>query len=191
MVMDIPYNLTVSVVMSALGIERNASHLHGHSAHVLKVGYGEYSSENGSLIASSRDLTCSETGDDEETLDKNRCPSPRFRSPDISLPLDEFTVRKDTIIVPSGGYVVLKFHSNNPGFWLFHCHVELHQREGMALVIREAVDEINSPPEEMETCGTFLWDIDEFMLAMNGDSGACKITVSVLLYSAVLIASLL
>ena len=73
---------------------------------------------------------------------------------------------------------MLQFRSNNPGFWLFHCHVELHQREGMALVIREAVDEINSAPEEMETCGTFLWDIDEFMLAMSGDSGACQIIAS-------------
>ena len=105
-VMDIDFNVTVRVVMSAVGIERNAvhpMHIHGHSAHVVKIGYGEYSNETGAIIASSRDLTCTEGGDDEETLDQNRCPSPRFRSPDISLPLDEFTVRKDTIIVPSGG----------------------------------------------------------------------------------------
>ena len=53
----------------------------------------------------------------------------------------------------------VQFCSDNPGFWFLHCHVELHQLEGMVLVIREAVDKIHTPPKEMETCGTFLWDI--------------------------------
>lgn len=26
---------------------------------------------------------------------------------------------KDTIQVPSGGYVILRFYANNPGFWVF------------------------------------------------------------------------
>ena len=31
-----------------------------------------------------------------------------FRDPNVTFPLDRFTVRKDTIIVPSGGYVVVE-----------------------------------------------------------------------------------
>ena len=173
-VLDIPFNVTVRLVISGVGEERNAHHpfhIHGHSVHILKVGHGEYSGENGSIIASSRDLTCTEDGNDLKTLDKIRCPNPRFRSPDIDLPLDEYTVRKDTIIVPSGGYIVVQFRSDNPGFWLSHCHIELHQREGMALVLREAVDEINTPPEEMETCNSFIWDVHDFMSAIEGESG--------------------
>ena len=168
-VIDLDFNATVRVVISAIGEERNATHpmhFHGHSVHVLKVGYGVYSTENGSLLASSRDLTCID-GDDSKTLDQNRCPNARFRDPDTKFSVDEYAVRKDTIIVPTGGYVVLQFRANNPGFWFLHCHVELHQREGMALVMREAVDRMNSAPKEMETCVNFVWDIAAFNASLS------------------------
>ena len=174
-VIDLPDNVTVRFVISTVGEERNATHpihIHGHSVHVLKNGYGEYSSENGSLLSSSRDLTCTEDGNDADVLDTIRCPSPRFRSTaNTTFSLDTRTVRKDTFIVPQGGYVVVQFRSDNPGYWLFHCHVELHQREGMALVIREAVDKINPPPREMETCEPFIWDAHEFMESLEGGHG--------------------
>lgn len=183
-VVDLDYNATVRIVLSAVGVERNATHpmhIHGHSVHVLKVGHGKYSKTNGTLMASSRDLICTENRSDVDTLDQNRCPNPHFRSPDIAFSMDEFTVRKDSITVPSGGYVVLQFRSNNPGFWFLHCHVELHQREGMVLVIQEAVHKINRPPMEMETCGTFLWDIDSFnatVLQLVHGSGCAMIRIS-------------
>ena len=59
--------------------------------------------------------------------------------------------------------MVVQFRSDNPGYWLFHCHNGVHQREGMALIIREDVDNIKSPPEEMETCNSFIWDVHDFM----------------------------
>ena len=109
---------------------------------------------------------------DADVLDTIRCPSPRFRSTaNTTFSLDTHAVRKDTFIVPQGGYVVVQFRSDNPGYWLFHCHVELHQREGMALVIREAVDKINPPPREMETCEPFIWDAHEFMESLEGGHG--------------------
>ena len=49
------------------------------------------------------------------------------------------------------------------------------------MVIREAVDKIDSPPKEMETCGTFIWDIDEFMLAVVDDNGSFQVQMSTLL----------
>ena len=183
-VMDLEFNKTVRVVLSAIGIEKNGAHpmhIHGHSAHVLKVGYGEYSKETGAIIASSRDLTCSDVND-FDTLDMNRCPNPRFRSPDTNFPIDRETVRKDTIIVPSGGYVVFQFRSDNPGFWLFHCHLELHQHEGMVLIVREAVDRLNYPPEEMETCNTFMMDIDTFLEALEGSDDSSGMTTNILVY---------
>ena len=139
--------------------------------HVLKVGYGQYSSDDGSLLGSSRDLTCTEDGDDSDILDDIRCPNPRFRSPDTSFPIDKYTVRKDTFILPAGGYVVVQFRSNNAGYWFMHCHVELHQREGMVLIVREAVDKITSPPSEMKTCSTFEWDISDFLKSFESGSG--------------------
>jgi len=40
--------------------------------------------------------------------------------------IDAHTLRKDTVIIPVGGYVVIQFISNNPGYWFMHCHVETY-----------------------------------------------------------------
>jgi iron transport multicopper oxidase len=33
-------------------------------------------------------------------------------------------MRRDTILVRPLGYIVLRFKADNPGVWLFHCHIE-------------------------------------------------------------------
>ena len=35
--------------------------------------------------------------------------------------LIDSAVRKDTVIVPAGGYVVIAFVGDNPGYWFLHC----------------------------------------------------------------------
>ncbi|KAF2271885.1 uncharacterized protein EI97DRAFT_497001 [Westerdykella ornata] len=50
--------------------------------------------------------------------------------------------RRDTAMLPSLGYLVLAFESNNPGIWLMHCHVPFHQSQGFALQFLEREDEI-------------------------------------------------
>lgn len=42
-------------------------------------------------------------------------------------------VRKDTVYVPRRGYAVLRFRADNPGIWMFHCHVLWHQASGMSM----------------------------------------------------------
>ena len=173
-VMDTGNNVTVRLVISSIGEERksiHSLHIHGHSVHVLKFGYGEYSSENGSLLGSSRDLTCTKDGDDFNTLDKIRCPNPRFRYSNMSFSLDKFTVRKDTFILPAGGYVVVQFRSNNPGYWFFQCYIELYNRQGMSMIIREGVNQIIPPPEEMKTCNSFIWQVEDFIAATEDNNG--------------------
>ena len=168
------------------------NNIHGHSVHVLKVGHGKYSKENGSLLGSSRDLTCREDGNDLDILDKIRCPNPRFRSSNSSFPLDRFTVRKDTFILPAGGYVVVQFRSNNPGF--FKCFIELYYRQGMSMIIREAVDQIIAPPEEMKTCNSFIMDVDDFMTVIEDKRGSgysVATSTSLLLFSNVVAITLL
>ena len=46
-------------------------------------------------------------------------------------------VGKDTVIVPFGGCTVIRFVVDNLGWWFLHCHIEIHQLEGMAIVIKE------------------------------------------------------
>lgn len=43
---------------------------------------------------------------------------------------------KDTIPVPSGGYVDIAFVMTNPGDWLVHCHIIDHEDGGMMTLIR-------------------------------------------------------
>ena len=50
--------------------------------------------------------------------------------------------RKDTVVVPFGGYTVIRFTVDNPGWWFLHCHIEIHQLGGMATVVRELPNEI-------------------------------------------------
>ncbi|XP_012350394.1 laccase ARB_05828 [Apis florea] len=42
---------------------------------------------------------------------------------------------KDTAKIPMGGYVIVRFKADNPGWWLLHCHFSWHHITGMELVI--------------------------------------------------------
>ena len=76
-------------------------------------------------------------------------------------------VRKDTIIIPAGGYVVIQFLANNPGYWFMHCHIIFHTLSGMAVIINEAPDRHNPPPPKMCTCKNFSWSLEEFYRSLE------------------------
>jgi len=44
-------------------------------------------------------------------------------------------IRKHTIQVPARGWVVVQFMTDNIGWWLFHCHVDIHMEAGMGIVV--------------------------------------------------------
>ena len=41
-----------------------------------------------------------------------------------NVTLPDVPMRRDTFMVRPNGHVVLRFRSDNPGVWLFHCHIE-------------------------------------------------------------------
>ncbi|KAK7036555.1 ferroxidase fet3 [Paramarasmius palmivorus] len=47
-------------------------------------------------------------------------------------------MRRDTFHIPSGASATLRFISDNPGVWFFHCHIEWHLEAGLAIQIVEA-----------------------------------------------------
>ncbi|KAE8867294.1 hypothetical protein PTNB73_05388 [Pyrenophora teres f. teres] len=47
-------------------------------------------------------------------------------------------MRRDTILVYPNGHIVLRFRSDNPGVWLFHCHIEWHVASGLTATMIEA-----------------------------------------------------
>ena len=130
-------------------------HLHGHYFYVIKTGYPEYNTTSGKFEAANDEVECvtSENQlcstnfitvkhpyphkDNEQTVQwKNNT------RPAILGQLDDETTRyarKDTVIVPFGGYVVVRFVADNPGWWFMHCHIEIHTLEGMSVVINERV----------------------------------------------------
>ncbi|XP_070533730.1 uncharacterized protein [Ptychodera flava] len=136
-------------------------HIHGHHFYVLKIGYAQYYA-NGLYAGDNQDIDCGDCGEDE------RCNSGKWRNtswggdniPGLNLVNPPM---KDTVIVPVGGYVVIRYVADNPGWWFVHCHIEMHQVEGMALMIKEGDEsEMKPPPRNFRTCGRFTWSAEEF-----------------------------
>jgi len=47
-------------------------------------------------------------------------------------------MRRDTFVVMPNGNIVLRFRADNPGVWLFHCHIEWHVTSGLMATMVEA-----------------------------------------------------
>ena len=152
-IIDIPNTANVEFVFSAvgrgsIGVDGSGHpvHLHGHSFHVVDIGYGTYGS-TGFVTAPNPYVGCSTSVDPSCTNPGwiNNVPPPK--------PITEYTIRKDTIIVPAGGYVRVRIIANNPGYWFLHCHIEPHQMEGMAVLINESKINLPANAANMAWCG--------------------------------------
>lgn len=56
------------------------------------------------------------------------------------MPPDEAPL-KDTVVVPAGGWVAIRIIADNPGWWVVHCHIDVHADDGMSFVLNEAPEE--------------------------------------------------
>jgi multicopper oxidase len=54
----------------------------------------------------------------------------------MNLKLDN-PPRRDVVLLPTNGYVVIAFKADNPGPWLVHCHIAFHISEGLGMQIME------------------------------------------------------
>lgn len=52
--------------------------------------------------------------------------------------------RRDVAMLPTNGWLALAFQTDNPGAWLWHCHIAWHSDEGFAVQFLESVDQIES-----------------------------------------------
>ena len=152
-VIEIPQNETIQLVLSAIGAYHNAHpiHLHGHTFHVVDVGYPIYNQTSGFVGKHNSQIHCDDLNCTKKDCDKRRCTRPSW-SNSMPFSIDSHTVRKDTVMVPAGGYVVINFLSDNPGFWFLHCHIEVHQLEGMAMIVDET-DGSSMHYKGMNKCG--------------------------------------
>ncbi|PSN45771.1 hypothetical protein C0J52_08060 [Blattella germanica] len=106
-------------------------HLHGAVFNVLSMGYLP------KKLMNAKDIN--------ELLKRN------------DLPVSTAPVFKDTIAVPSAGFVVLRFRADNPGYWFFHCHFVFHHATGMATIIQVGEQsEFPELPDNLPKCGDYL-----------------------------------
>ncbi|OAP63400.1 hypothetical protein AYL99_02627 [Fonsecaea erecta] len=61
-----------------------------------------------------------------------------FDSGLVEADFPRMPMRRDTLLLENGGFMVLRFRADNPGVWLFHCHMEWHVETGLVATLIEA-----------------------------------------------------
>ncbi|XP_078662977.1 uncharacterized protein LOC144906507 [Branchiostoma floridae x Branchiostoma belcheri] len=143
-------------------------HMHGHHFYVLHMGFPEYS-RDGKFVTQNTDIDCGglERCNSRSFVDGVWADTDSDTGTGNGTATRTFNVtnrpKKDTVIVPVGGYVVIRFIADNPGWWFMHCHIEIHQVEGMAMMVKEGTEgQMNPPPPGFPTCGSFDWSYKDF-----------------------------
>ncbi|KAK2810641.1 hypothetical protein FQN49_008520, partial [Arthroderma sp. PD_2] len=101
----------VDLVVNNLDEGPHPFHIHGHDFYVISMyeadtGFGSYNPWE---------------------PDKNPSSAPPY---DYSK-----AILRDTVHIPARGHAVLRFRADNPGVWLFHCHILWHLASGMAMLV--------------------------------------------------------
>ncbi|XP_055958779.1 uncharacterized protein LOC126830585 [Patella vulgata] len=157
--LDLEHDKVYQLVFINMGQGKGWSHpvhMHGHAFYVLKMGYGSYNNITGLMTGENMDVDC----EDGVPRDVSFCNNATWANaswlggnvPGLEL---KSPPRKDTIIVPTGGYVVVRIKADNPGVWFMHCHIELHNMNGMAVMINESFPKHPDPPKGFPRCGNF------------------------------------
>ncbi|XP_060573579.1 uncharacterized protein LOC132731414 [Ruditapes philippinarum] len=118
-----------------------------------EIGFWHIQPHSGNLMSNSKDISCTDKFGYCSSAVWTNSSWAGGRVPNMSRKPPQ----KDTIVVPTGGYVVIRFRSDNPGMWFLHCHIDLHNTNGMGMVIDEGESKA-SPPEGFPTCRSFLYN---------------------------------
>ncbi|KAG1371719.1 Laccase [Cocos nucifera] len=66
-------------------------------------------------------------------------------------------IEMNTVGVPAGGWVAIRFRADNPGVWFMHCHLDVHTSWGlgMAWVVTDGLlpcQKLLPPPSDLPKC---------------------------------------
>ncbi|RLV89401.1 Iron transport multicopper oxidase FET3 [Spathaspora sp. JA1] len=115
-------NDVVDVVVNNLDTGKHPFHMHGHAFQVIER---------------------------HEAIDDND-PPVGFNSSDHAA-WPEYPMIRDTVYVLPQSYMVLRFKADNPGVWMFHCHIEWHLDQGLAILLVEDPMGIQNDPSQQIT----------------------------------------
>ena len=165
-ILELPKNKIVQLVMTnyAQSSDRShhlhVAHIHGNTLAIVKEGFGPQDPVNGRPTGYNSDVSCV----------NNDCYLTEWASgrPPMNLlkpPL------KNTIILPTQGYIVGRFNTSNSGYWRFHCHLQRHV-SGMAMLLK--IGDAPPVPPNFPECDNFDFRNDnEFLKYLDGEvSGA-------------------
>ena len=62
-------------------------------------------------------------------------------------------IMRNTVPLYPYGWTALRFRADNPGVWLFHCHIESHFYMGMGVVFEAGIDKVGTLPKSIMGCG--------------------------------------
>ena len=129
-------------------------HMHGHSYEVLAMGFAEQNVTQTTALHESVSKAISQSSSPFICENPPTCSRLR-RNADVPIPANPVPTRKDTVIVPAGGFVWIRLVADNPGWWFVHCHIEPHQLGGMAMMLFE--DPHNQPkhPADFPICHSY------------------------------------
>ncbi|XP_020282036.1 laccase-2-like [Pseudomyrmex gracilis] len=154
-VLQVKLNSVVELVLIDEGVPYDANHpfhLHGYQFRVVameKVGN-------------------TTTADEVKELDRQGLIVRKL----VRAPL------KDTVTVPDGGYTIVRFYAANPGYWLFHCHIEFHAEIGMALIFKVGEHEDMLPvPRDFPKCGD--WKSMDDQMELRSEETAIATTTEI------------
>lgn len=109
------HNEVIEIVVNNMDPGKHPFHLHGHAFQVI------YRSPEG------------EDDDNPIVYDPTNPEHHEF---------PEYPMIRDTVQIKANGFVIIRFKSDNPGVWFFHCHVDWHLEQGLAITLVEAPQEI-------------------------------------------------
>ncbi|XP_078312879.1 uncharacterized protein LOC111102118 [Crassostrea virginica] len=148
-------NVAYQIVLSNIGDGQGWSqpiHLHGNYFFVVKVGFGTYDRLSAKYLQETNDIHC------DGRMKPSMCNSERWKESSWDDPNSILDIKlnnppiKDTIVVPSGGYVVFRFKASNPGLWFFHSQVDLHTTNGMAMILQVGPSQEFPKLNDSQTC---------------------------------------
>ncbi|GFP59020.1 iron transport multicopper oxidase fetC [Trichoderma asperellum] len=127
------HNDVVQVVINNADTGSHPFHLHGHNFQVIdrQPPYGEHFFDflNGDPVP---------------------------YDPNNHTAFPKIPARRDTVVLPPQGYFVMRFVADNPGVWIFHCHIDWHLSSGLAMIFVEAPQQMKErmtiPQEHIDVC---------------------------------------